>query len=563
MLSLSNASNASNASTTSTADMATPVSEPDPVSNADAFGATDRAAAPAGLRKAISLQQRIALTMALLAALMIAIGVLGLAGAWRANQATRDTYENKLTAAVHIGNAELLMARTRLVLGGAMAATDTARAGEQIRHAADFLKQSDEQWRSFVNEPHEAGEASLIDAAGQRRDAMRVAMRAFLDALQSGDRSTAQRIGVSQLSTLFNDMSAANDTLKRSLYANAKRSYDDAEHYFKLFFAGSTAMLAFGIAAAAFSWLALRRAIVAPLRDALAHFDAIAAGDLSRTVARHRADEMGQLLDGLHQMQARLAQTVTAVRDSCESIGTAVGEIAAGTLDLSARTEEQAASLEQTAASMSGLTETVRRNATRAQQAYGVAQEAASAANQGNDAVEEVSKTMARIDASSRKIADITGIIKGIAFQTNILALNAAVEAARAGVHGRGFAVVAAEVRSLAQHASTAAKDIGVLVADSVGAAADGSTLVTHAEGAIRAVLDAAGRFREVMSEMTAAAEEQRVGIEQVDAALTMMDSITQQNAALVEQASACAQLLDEQSRQLSRQVAVFRIGAA
>ncbi len=136
------------------------------VSRADAFGATDRAAAPAGLRKAISLQQRIALTMALLAALMIAIGVLGLAGAWRANQATRDTYENKLTAAVHIGNAELLMARTRLVLGGAMAATDTARAGEQIRHAADFLKQSDEQWRSFVNEPHEAGEASLIDAAG-------------------------------------------------------------------------------------------------------------------------------------------------------------------------------------------------------------------------------------------------------------------------------------------------------------------------------------------------------------------------------------------------------------
>ena len=136
MLSLSNASNASNASTTSTADMATPVSEPDPVSNADAFGATDRAAAPTGLRKAISLQQRIALAMALLAALMIAIGVLGLAGAWRANQATRDTYENKLTAAVHIGNAELLMARTRLVLGGAMAATDTARAGEQIGRAS-------------------------------------------------------------------------------------------------------------------------------------------------------------------------------------------------------------------------------------------------------------------------------------------------------------------------------------------------------------------------------------------------------------------------------------------
>jgi methyl-accepting chemotaxis protein-1 (serine sensor receptor) len=167
---------------------------------------------------------------------------------------------------------------------------------------------------------------------------------------------------------------------------------------------------------------------------------------------------------------------------------------------------------------------------------------------------------MARIQASSRKIADITGIIEGIAFQTNILALNAAVEAARAGVHGRGFAVVASEVRSLAQHASTAAREIGVLVADSVGAAADGSTLVADAEQSIRAVLDAAGRVREMMSGIAADAEEQRTGIEQVDAALGMMDSITQQNAALVEQASAAAQLLDEQSRDLTRQVAVFRV---
>jgi len=545
----------------STAGAVAPAPDPQRVNDADESGPGDSVAVAVGRRKAISLQQRIALTMALLAALMTAIGVLGLAGTWRANEATRDTYENKLTAAVHIGNAELLIARTRLVLGGAMASADSAHAREQIGHAGEFFAQSDDEWRNFVAEPHEAGEAALIAAAGQRRDAMRAAMRTFIDALKAGDRSAAERIGTSQLSKLFNDMSSANDTLKRALYANAKRSYDQAERYFRLFFAGSTAMLAFGIAAAAFSWLALRRAIVAPLRDALAHFDAIAAGDLSRPVARHRADEMGQLLDGLQQMQARLARTVTTVRESCESIGSAAGEIAAGTLDLSSRTEEQAASLEETAASMRGLTETVRRNALRAQEAHTVAHEAASAANEGNRAVDEVSSTMARIDASSRKIADITGIIEGIAFQTNILALNAAVEAARAGVHGRGFAVVAAEVRSLAQHASTAAKEIGVLVADSVGAAADGSTLVAHAERAIRVVLDAAGRFREVMSEMATAAEEQRTGIEQVDAALTMMDSITQQNAALVEQASACAQLLDEQSRQLSRQVAVFRIG--
>ncbi|ALL71739.1 methyl-accepting chemotaxis sensory transducer with TarH sensor (plasmid) [Paraburkholderia caribensis MBA4] len=529
---------------------------------ADAAALTSSfAVAPEARRKTMSLQQRIVLTMALLALLMTAIGVLGLTGAWRANRANRDTYENKLTAAMHIGNAELLIARTRLVLGGAMAQADTARATEQIRHADGFFSQSDEEWRSFVAGVHEAGEAALIEAAGQRRDALRRAMRAFVDALKAGDRASAERIGTLQLSGLFNDMSAANDVLKRALFANAKRSYDDAQRYFRLFVVVSSAMIAFGIAAAAFSWRSLRRAIMAPLGDALTHFDAIAAGDLSRAIPRHRADEMGQLLDGLRQMQVRLSQTVTAVRDSCESIGTAVGEIAAGTLDLSSRTEEQAASLEQTAASMSGLTDTVRQNAARAHDAYAIADEAASAANQGNVAVDQVSSTMARIQASSRKIADITGIIEGIAFQTNILALNAAVEAARAGVHGRGFAVVASEVRSLAQHASTAAREIGVLVADSVGAAADGSTLVADAEQSIRAVLDAAGRFREMMSGIAADAEEQRTGIEQVDAALGMMDSITQQNAALVEQASAAAQLLDEQSRDLTRQVAVFRVG--
>jgi methyl-accepting chemotaxis protein-1 (serine sensor receptor) len=529
---------------------------------ADAAALTSSfAEAPEARRKTMSLQQRIVLTMALLALLMTAIGVLGLTGAWRANRANRDTYENKLTAAMHIGNAELLIARTRLVLGGAMAQADTSRATEQIRHADGFFVQSDEEWRSFVAGVHEAGEAALIEAAGQRREALHRAMRAFVDALKAGDRTSAERIGTLQLSGLFNDMSAANDVLKRALFANAKRSYDDAERYFRLFVVASTAMIAFGIAAAAFSWRSLRRAIMAPLGDALTHFDAIAAGDLSRAIPRHRADEMGQLLDGLRQMQVRLSHTVTAVRDSCESIGTAVGEIAAGTLDLSSRTEEQAASLEQTAASMSGLTDTVRQNAVRARDAYAIADEVANAANEGNVAVDQVSSTMARIQASSRKIADITGIIEGIAFQTNILALNAAVEAARAGVHGRGFAVVASEVRSLAQHASTAAREIGVLVADSVGAAADGSTLVADAEQSIRAVLDAAGRVREMMSGIAADAEEQRTGIEQVDAALGMMDSITQQNAALVEQASAAAQLLDEQSRDLTRQVAVFRVG--
>ncbi|HEX7932276.1 MAG TPA: Tar ligand binding domain-containing protein, partial [Paraburkholderia sp.] len=387
---------------------------------ADFLDSSDNAFAPQAMPradrvKAMSLQARLAFTMALLAALIAGIGALGLAGAWRANRANRDTYENKLTAAVHIGNAELLIGRTRLVLGGAMAQLDGPRAHEQIAHASGFFRQSDEEWRAFVVEPHEPGEAPLIEAASRQRAPMREAMRAFIDALKAQDREGAQRIGTMQLSPLFNAMSRANDELKRTLYANAKRSYDDAERYFQLFFAVAAAMIAFGIAAAAWSWIALRRAIMAPLSEALTHFEAIAAGDLQRNIAHHRADEMGRLLDGLRNMQTQLAHTVTAVRLSSRSIGAATAEIAAGTLDLSSRTEEQAASLEQTAASMTELTGTVRQNATRAQQAHAIAGEASAAACDGSGTIARVSDTMERIESSARRIADITGIIEGIA----------------------------------------------------------------------------------------------------------------------------------------------------
>lgn len=516
----------------------------------------------AGRGRSLSLQARIALTVGVLAVLMLAIGAIGLAGGYRANRATRDTYENKLTAAIHIGDAELLIARTRLVLGGAMVQLDDVRAQNQIQHASEFFRQSDDAWRRFVDEPHEAGEETFIDAASGRRDAMRRAMSAFIDALKVHDRATAERIGTSQLSPLFNDMSAANEQLKRTLYANAKRSYEDAQRYFRAFFAASVAMIVFGVLAAVWSWVSLRRAIMTPLKDALAHFDAIAAGDLSLHIASHREDEMGMLLQGLRAMQAQLARTVDAVRGSCQSIGVATHEIAAGTLDLSSRTEEQAASLEETAASMSELTATVRQNVEHAQQARTLAGEASLAAQNGNEVIGRMRGTMTRVDTGSRRIADITGIIEGIAFKTNILALNAAVEAARAGAQGRGFAVVAAEVRELAQHASTAAKEIGQLIADSVSAAADGTALVVDAGHAMHDVLQASERFAAIMNGIVDAADEQRTGFEQVDAALGVMDSVTQQNAALVEQASAAAQALDQHSRELGRQVAVFRLEA-
>jgi methyl-accepting chemotaxis protein-1 (serine sensor receptor) len=511
-------------------------------------------------RRTFSLQARIALTVALLAALMLAIGGFGLQGGYQANRANRDTYQNKLAATMHIGAAELLIARMRLVLGAATANVDDAVTQRQIARATEYLAQSDDAWRRFVGQPHEPGEAPLIDAANQRREALRDTMLAFMDALKKGERAAADRIGTVQLSPLFNDLSTADEALKRTLFTNAQHRYEEAEQYFRTFLIASAALIAIGLLAAVVGWITLRRAIMRPLDDALGHFNAIASGDLARRIETHRADEMGQLLAGLQTMQTQLSKTVTAVRDSCDAIGTATREIAAGTLDLSTRTEEQAASLEETAASMSELTATVKQNADHAQQARGLADDASTAAQGSNAVIGRMTGTMSRIDISSRKIADITGIIDGIAFQTNILALNAAVEAARAGEHGRGFAVVAAEVRALAQHSSSAAKQIGELIADSVSAAADGTALVTEAEQAMQQVLSTVQRFALVMNEIVAAALEQRTGIEQVDTAISLMDSITQQNAALVEQASAAAQALDQQSQDLARQVAVFSV---
>jgi methyl-accepting chemotaxis protein-1 (serine sensor receptor) len=509
-------------------------------------------------KAAISLQARIALTMGFLAILMVIIGVLGLLGTSQANRANQDTYENKLTAATNIGNAEIYIARTRLVLDRVALHPDDPKTADQIERASGFFAKSDDWWKKFVEQPHEPNEASLIGDATERRQAMRGAVSAFIAAIKANDREQIDKIAMTQLSALYNDMSAANEKVKQALYRNAKNNYDTAEANFRTFFTVSIAMILIGVLAA--GWFALRRAIMSPLNQALDHFDAIAEGDLSRRVDVRADDEMGTLLRGVERMQTSLASTVRAVRGSSESIATATAQIASGTMDLSSRTEEQAASLEETAASMSQLTATVKQNADSARTASSLADNASLVATRGNEVVERVVGTMGGIDSSSRKIADITGIIEGIAFQTNILALNAAVEAARAGEQGRGFAVVASEVRSLAQRSSSAAKEIKDLIAESVQTVTLGSELVADAGRTMQEVLLAVRQVTDLVNEIAAAAEQQRSGIEQVDTAVSQMDSITQQNAALVEQATAAAQALNEQSRNLHGVVDVFKL---
>jgi methyl-accepting chemotaxis protein-1 (serine sensor receptor) len=315
-----------------------------------------------------------------------------------------------------------------------------------------------------------------------------------------------------------------------------------------------------GLLAALFSYLTLSRAIGRPLGEALGHFDAIAAGDLRRPVTIRSHDEMGQLLEGIAKMQRSLTETVRSVRGGSESIATATRQIAAGNLDLSSRTEEQASALQETASSMEQLTGTVKQNADNARQASSLAANASEIANRGNTVVGQVVGTMGEINQSSTKIAEIISIIEGIAFQTNILALNAAVEAARAGEEGRGFAVVAGEVRSLAQRSSAAAKEIKELIDTSVERVRSGSALVDQAGRTMTEVIGAVQRVTDIMGEIAAASEEQSSGIDQVARAVTQMDEVTQQNAALVEEAAAAAQSLEDQAGKLRTAVAVFQL---
>jgi methyl-accepting chemotaxis protein len=316
---------------------------------------------------------------------------------------------------------------------------------------------------------------------------------------------------------------------------------------------------AFMVVAALLAY-ALTRSITRPLKRAVQIADRVAEGDLTSDIEVNSTDELGQLAAALKRMNANLRNIVTDVRSGTEVISHASGEIAAGNADLSHRTEEQASSLEETASSMEELTSTVKHNADNARQASRLAATASEVAVKGGRVVADVVQRMSAINDSSKKIADIIGVIDGIAFQTNILALNAAVEAARAGEQGRGFAVVATEVRTLAQRSAGAAKEIKQLISDSVQRVEDGTRLVGEAGKTMDEVVASVHRVTEIVAGISAATGEQSSGIEQVNQAVMQMDNVTQQNAALVEEAAAAAESMQQQALALAHAVASFKL---
>ncbi|MDB5861772.1 MAG: chemotaxis protein [Ramlibacter sp.] len=353
------------------------------------------------------------------------------------------------------------------------------------------------------------------------------------------------------------------DQLVQLEKALAQESYDSATTAFRAALGWLALIVAGAVAAAVALALFMSRAIVRPLQVAIGAADRIASGDLTGDIEVRSTDETGQLLQALATMLQSLRDLVGQVSGGAHTVADTSAQIAQGNLDLSQRTEEQASTLEETASSMEELTSTVTQNADNARQASQLAVGASEVARRGGQVVGQVVSTMTGISDSSKKIADIISVIDGIAFQTNILALNAAVEAARAGEQGRGFAVVAAEVRSLAQRSAAAAKEIKGLIGESVGKVEAGTKLVDAAGKTMQEIVVSVKQVSDLIAEIAAASQEQSTGIGQVNTAITQMDQVVQQNASLVEEATAATESMKDQARSLLQTVARFNLGAA
>jgi methyl-accepting chemotaxis protein-1 (serine sensor receptor) len=512
--------------------------------------------------KNISIKFRMIITMGFMGVMLVIGGLMGVLGLQAANNTLMNVYTNQMASSSDIQIMMVRLLQARAALNRVAMRPDEAGAEEGIKRAESFYAQSEDYWQKYLALPMDPGsEKPLADEVTQKRaEYLKDAQEGLTAALRAKQVDVVEDILLKRLATSYQSLLKSTDALVDYQNKTAAAGYDDSQLlYSRIRMAAILGVLAGLLAVAISAWM-LIRAINGPLREMLAHFDAISSGDLTQKIEVGSKNEMGMLMLGLQKMQTQLTSTVARVREGSTSISTATTQIAAGNLDLSSRTEQQAASLEETASSMEELTSTVKQNADNARQANQLAISASDVAVRGGGVVSQVVTTMASIDESAKRIVDIISVIDGIAFQTNILALNAAVEAARAGEQGRGFAVVASEVRSLAQRSASAAKEIKSLIDDSVDKVDTGSRLVAQAGTTMAEIVDSVKHVTDIMGEILAASQEQSAGIEQVNTAIGQMDEVTQQNAALVEEAAAAAASLKEQAANLSITVSVFKL---
>ncbi|WP_238890743.1 methyl-accepting chemotaxis protein [Achromobacter insuavis] len=488
--------------------------------------------------------------------------------AWMGLNSSNDKLEQINTAysdqAVPLNRAYTVFLRARLLLSTSlmdMQQGKTEQATAQAKRSDGLMQDAFKMMDAFRKAPKLAGTEALgqaVEAALKeydsvlKRQSAALANMAIQDYLNLND--TASDVNTKFRVAVDNYLSFI-DTRTDELAAQAEVDHNISRSV-------TIALLAIALVLAVGCWIFINRTVLRPLHEAGDHFEKISGGDFTGRIEVRSTNEIGQLFGAVKRMQESLTRTVATVRRGVDEINVGSREISAGNTDLSSRTEQQAASLEETAASMEQLASTVKQNADNARQANQLAASASDVAERGGSAVAEVVNTMQGISASSRKISEIVSVIDGIAFQTNILALNAAVEAARAGEQGKGFAVVAGEVRSLAQRSAQAAKEIKGLIEDSVTKVGAGSQQVERAGATMQEIVASVKRVTDIMGEISAASEEQSSGIDQVNRAVSQMDEVTQQNAALVEEAAAAAGSLQEQAQRLAEAVAVFKINA-
>jgi methyl-accepting chemotaxis protein-1 (serine sensor receptor) len=504
---------------------------------------------------------RLAILIGTLSALLIAIGGVGLFGISRSNEALRSVYEDRTVPTGQIAEIQRLLLLNRLAIANTLvnASPDaiTKNTAEVDRNMATIGK----IWDAYMATHLTPDEEKLAKAfAVDRGELVKQGLLPTVKALRDNDIMAAQQMVIDQVNPLAEKVRLGIDALLKLQLDVAKAEYEQAVSRYHTIRAVAIAAVLLGVALAVVLGVTLVRGVVRSLDAAVRVANAVAEGDLTQSVAVEGRDEVAKVLQALAAMKDSLVRIVSQVRQSSDSIATGSAQIATGNADLSQRTEEQASNLQQTAASMEQLTSTVKQNADTAHQANQLASSASAAATQGGVVVGQVVGTMDEISASSKKISDIIGVIDGIAFQTNILALNAAVEAARAGEQGRGFAVVASEVRSLAQRSAEAAKEIKVLIGQSVEKVEAGSRLVGDAGKSMDDIVGQVKRVNDLIAEISAASIEQTQGISQVGDAVQQLDNVTQQNAALVEESAAAADSLKQQAASLAQVVGVFRI---
>jgi PAS domain S-box-containing protein len=511
----------------------------------------------------ISISMRMIMIFSMLIVLALGLGIAGLIGMYRTNHSLKTVYEDRLIPMERISRIDRLILHNRLLLTSSLVSSNPVDVQENIAKLESNIDEITGIWESYMTTYLTEEEKVLAEKfAEDRGKFVSEGLRPAIEALRNGNFNAAGEIITQRLPTFYRPVGDNTNALIRLQADVARQEYNQAVTRFNTTSAVSAAaIIILGTLAAVLAFL-LIRSIVRPLRKVEDIAMAVSSGDLTSDIQVTSDDEIGRVLQCIKNINGNIRGIVNDIRLASAVVTQAANEVSMGNANLSQRTQEQASSLEEMASSMEEMTGTVNQNADNSQEASKLATAAQERAENGGQVVNKAVEAMEKINDASKKIAEIIGVIDEIAFQTNLLALNAAVEAARAGEQGRGFAVVASEVRNLAGRSATAAKEIKALIRNSVDKVEEGTKLVNESGKMLGEIVASVKKVSHVMAEIAAASQEQSAGINQVNKAVMQMDDMTQQNAALVEQAAAASESMGSQGEKLDELMQFFRLNS-